>query len=307
VHKTFAFYLALLGIVGSIALVYYLRQEPPAPPIHSLPARNPYHRSIAASGIIEAVGDNIEIGVPVPGIVREVDVKVSDEVLPGQVLFRLDQRELEAQLIVQKAEIQTAEASLHRLKDRLDRLKSVGDPRAVSREEVQTRENDVRVAEKELAASRARVEQTLMLMERLIIRSPIQGTVLQCNVRPGEYVNLNSQVPPILLGDMDQLQVRVQIDEQNASRAQPGQPAMAYLKGRSDSPIPLQFVRIEPYVVPKKTLTGDSSERVDTRVLEVIYAFEKPANLKVYVGQIVDVFISMYLPEEKKPSSSPPS
>jgi hypothetical protein len=49
-------------------------------------------------------------------------------------------------------------------------------------------------------------------------------------------------------------------------------------------------VRFEPFVVPKKSLTGDSTERVDTRVLQVIYQIEN-GNLPLFVGQQMDVFI----------------
>ena len=52
----------------------------------------------------------------------------------------------------------------------------------------------------------------------------------------------------------------------------------------------LRFVREEPYVIPKKSLTGDNTERVDTRVLQAIYAVEG-AKRQLYVGQQVDVFI----------------
>jgi hypothetical protein len=62
------------------------------------------------------------------------------------------------------------------------------------------------------------------------------------------------------------------------------------LKGRTDYRIPLSFVRIEPYVVPKKALTGENTERVDTRVLQIIYRFDPP-RFPVYAGQQVDVFI----------------
>jgi hypothetical protein len=62
------------------------------------------------------------------------------------------------------------------------------------------------------------------------------------------------------------------------------------LRGAASQEIPLRFVRVEPYVIPKKSLTGDNTERVDTRVLQVIYALE-PTAQPVYVGQQVDVFI----------------
>jgi hypothetical protein len=67
--------------------------------------------------------------------------------------------------------------------------------------------------------------------------------------------------------------------------------------------LPLRFVRLEPYVIPKVSLTGINVERVDTRVAQVIYALDPVHPLvrdkKVLVGQLVDVFINT------SPSSSP--
>jgi len=101
---------------------------------------------------------------------------------------------------------------------------------------------------------------------------------------------VNSIEPLILMGDTETLQVRADIDEVNAPLVVPGSPGVAYLKGFTDRAIPLTFVRIEPYIVPKRSLTGDNRERVDTRVLQVIYGFERPS-FPVYVGQQVDVYI----------------
>lgn len=94
----------------------------------------------------------------------------------------------------------------------------------------------------------------------------------------------------MILGETERLQIRADIDEQNAPLVVANEPAVAFLKGDTKSPIPLRFTRIEPYVVPKKSLTGDSTERVDTRVLQVIFEFDRPAT-PVYVGQQMDVFI----------------
>ena len=69
-----------------------------------------------------------------------------------------------------------------------------------------------------------------------------------------------------------------------------GSPGVAYLKGSTAQAIPLTFARIEPYIVPKKSLTGDNTERVDTRVLQVLYSFDEAA-LPIYVGQQMDVFL----------------
>jgi hypothetical protein len=59
--------------------------------------------------------------------------------------------------------------------------------------------------------------------------------------------------------------------------------------------VPATFVRVEPYVTPKKSLTGGSAERVDTRVLQVLFGFDR-GEFPIYVGQQMDVFVEA-LPE----------
>ena len=55
--------------------------------------------------------------------------------------------------------------------------------------------------------------------------------------------------------------------------------------------IPLEFVRMQPYVSPKIELSNQRSERVDVRVLPLIFRFEKPKDVSLYPGQLVDVYI----------------
>jgi len=297
VFKSFAFYLSLAGIVAAVILVRIINAPlPPRVEVRS-PAANPYENVIAASGIIESADRNILVGVPQSGLVTEVFVKVSDHVNQNDPLFQIDSRELQAELIQQKASVKVSEAQVMRLNDQLKRLKSVKDPRAVSQEDVKTRENDVKVAEAQLGSSKAIVNQTLKLIERLIVRAPKAGQILQSNIRRGEYISSSAQNPAILLGDIKHLQVRVDIDEQNASRFYPNLNAVAFLKNNTKFSIPLKFERLEPFVIPKKSLTGATDERVDTRVLQVIYSFENPADYPIFVGQQVDVFINTDRPK----------
>ncbi len=127
-------------------------------------------------------------------------------------------------------------------------------------------------------------------LDRLIVRALADGEVLQVNVRPGEFVGAPHNEALLLLGDVHKLHVRVDIDEHDIPRFVGGRPAKAAIKGHPDLSFPLTFVRVEPYVVPKQSLTGMNTERVDTRVLQVIYSFD-PAGKPVYVGQQVEVFI----------------
>lgn len=290
------FYLAAAGTVATIVMVARLNGQSPINPPPIDPSPKPYEVSVAASGIVEALSENVSIGVPEAALVSKVHIKVWDCVKEGQPLFTLDDRELRAQLLVNEANISVAEATLERLKDQLARLKGVNDPRAVSRDEVRTKENDVAVAQAQLEAARAQVAQNKMRLDRMIVVAPRDGTILQVNIRPGEYASVSPKSAAIVLGDVEHLQVRADVDEQNAPRLQAGQTATAYVKGDTTQPIELHFVRIEPYVVPKTSLTGSSTERVDTRVLQVIYSFERPHDRPVYVGQQVDLFVKTEIP-----------
>ena len=123
------------------------------------------------------------------------------------------------------------------------------------------------------------------------MRAPRDGTVIQVNIRAGEYAATAPKNPAMIVGETGRLQVRADVDEQNATRIRPGQKARASLKGDPSVIFPLEFVRVEPYIIPKVSLTGAGTERVDTRVLQVIFSLERPENPPIYVGQQVDVFI----------------
>jgi multidrug resistance efflux pump len=213
------------------------------------------------------------------------------------------------------AKMRAAEAIMRQQKDLSERAKKLG-REAIAEEEMIRREHEFNSAkerfaeadaqlellkagawEKDLAMARARVqqsqaqvEQTRVEIDRLTVRAQVDGEVLQVNVRPGEFVGAPHGQALIVLGDCSRLHVRVDIDERDIPRFHKEAPARAIVRGHHHLEFPLRFVRVEPFVVPKKSLTGDNSERVDTRVLQVIFALE-PQEQPVYVGQQMDVFI----------------
>jgi multidrug resistance efflux pump len=152
---------------------------------------------------------------------------------------------------------------------------------------------DIDVSKAALEQAQAQLQQTETDLKRLEVPALVDGTVLQVNVRPGEYVGAPPGQALIVLGRIDQLHVRVDVDEHDIPRFRPGAPARAMLRGDPSQEFGLRFVRVEPFVIPKKSLTGDNSERVDTRVLQVIYAVEKTDQV-LYVGQQLDVYIEAH-------------
>jgi HlyD family secretion protein len=300
--------LPLLAIAGFLFASYTVvsgSKSTPVAPAVAEPAFAPFQNFIAGAGITEAKSQNIAIGTPLPGIVKTVAVKVGDQVKAGNALFYLDDRDNLAERAVKKADlakaladVKVSEASLIDAKSLLNIAESVSDRRAISTEELLKRRNTVLVAKAKLESANAFVQQTKAgisntetTLDRLAIRAPIDSEVLQVNVRPGEFAQAGVlNTPLMVLGNLDQLHVRVDIDENDAWRFDKNSKAVAFLRGNRDFKAELTLAYVEPYVIPKKSLTGDSTERVDTRVLQALYSFDKK-QMPVYVGQQMDVYI----------------
>jgi multidrug resistance efflux pump len=310
-----------------------------APP--TLPPRSPFDETVACLGIIEPQTESIDVGSPLPGVVAEVFVQVGQCVKAGEPLFRLDDRQLQAELRVRKAELKSAQVQLDRLK-KLPRAEEVPVIKAKvedaqyavsSNEDEYQRavragvaiadearikayhnfkraqmqlasakaefallnagawEDDLIVSRESVAKVMAVVQQTETELDRLTVRMPVDGQVLEMHIHRGEYISTAPGRSLLLVGYTQVLHVRVSIDEHEIPRFRLGVPACARVIGNPESSYPLTFVRVEPSVIPKRSLTGDNKERVDTRVLQVIYQLLPPPGASLYVGQQLDVYL----------------
>jgi multidrug efflux pump subunit AcrA (membrane-fusion protein) len=231
-------------------------------------------------------------------------------------LQRLEQSPRPEEIPPAEARVREAQSQLEDAQVQLRTLEAVKDPRAIRQEDLLRRRRavetaqarlseseaqlkllkagawraDLEVARAEVKQAEAQVARVEADLSRLQVTAPMAGQILQCKVRPGEYAQAGALAQPlILLGQVNQKHIRADIDEKDAWRFQPGAPATGSVRGNSAQKFPLSYVRTEPYVIPKRSLTGDSTERVDTRVLQVIYAL--PAGNPLFVGQQMDLSI----------------
>jgi RND family efflux transporter MFP subunit len=252
---------------------------------------SPFPGTVAGVGVIEPRSEEIAIGTHVPGIVAAVHVDPGQTVPAGAPLFTIDDRAARADLALAEARVRSAEVALADARDDSSRFQRILARDATSEAHATRKRFAVARAETELAEARAEVGRLATEIERLTVRSPIAGTVWRVDVRSGEYAPAGPTARPLLvLGDASILHVRVEIDQTDAQRVRPGSRAVGSLRGDGGRRAPLAFVRFEPLIQPKRVLTGDGTERVDTRVLEVIYALD-PAALGAFVGQQMDVFV----------------
>ncbi len=249
---------------------------PLAVPI-TTPISVPFAKYIGGAGITEPNTEIVSVGTSKSGIIKTVGASVEQTVQKGQVLFTIENSEASAVVEQAKAEFQDAQ-------DSYNIIAAIKDKRAVSLEERQQKTHALQIARAKLKAAEA----TLDLHN---VRSPIDGVVLSSDVRVGEFATYGQNAEPLMrVGNISPMNIRIDIDENDAWRFQPDSSAVAYVRGNNDIKVDLQFVRLEPYVRPKKSLTGDSVERVDARVLQLIYKFD-PTDKPIYIGQQMDVYI----------------
>jgi len=265
-------------------------------------------------------GDTLRRGQPLlylddRALRAELSLRESSLELAEARLGRLQNAPRAEEMPPLEARIAEARAQLADAEIQLKLIESVSDRRAIRTEDLEKRrksvdiaaarlreteaalallkagswQQDLQVAEAEVHQARRQVEQTRIDISRFTVTSPIDGKVLQVNIRPGEYASAGPTQNLMLIGSDAAGNVRVDVDEKDAWRVHRDARAVASIRGNARQQYPLRFVRIEPYVVPKRNLTGDAAERVDTRVLQILYAL--PEGTSIYVGQQMDVFI----------------
>ncbi len=237
-------------------------------------------------------------------------------------------------LRVAAAQVDNAKAALKNAQDQLAKQEQsyAMDPKSISMNDLDNARNADRVAEsalevterqfdlakagawiydiqnqqKQLAALTKAYESARALVEKYTIRAPADGIVMSIAATAGSYVSAQGTYdsytqgfgPLIVMGTpQDELAVRSYVDEILVHRLpEPANiRAQMFIQG-TDIRIPLTFERIQPYVSPKIELSNQRLERVDVRVLPMIFRFRKPANLKLYPGQLVDVYIGSGMP-----------
>ncbi|KAB2643464.1 MAG: biotin/lipoyl-binding protein [Verrucomicrobia bacterium] len=317
--------LGLLCLIFAVLTVLHLKQvRLLQPPPHQPPSpSNHEYEIVAGVGLIEPTTENISLSVPMSGLITNVYVKAGELVKRGQELFSLDDRDAQANVAVKKAQLSVDQNNITAVMTLVSKAEinqeasdKLGQNHVINENEVKLNrvatanaQANLASAQSQLQLATAQLQQAQTALELLHVRSPIDGTVLQCHARMGQYASSAANTDPLMiLGNIDDLNVRVNIDEQDAWRVQPDAKAYAELRGSTAARIELQFIRFEPYVIPKIVLTGNGHERTDVRVLQVIYRITNRDSLRqlhLFSGQQVDVYIQENPLKKESPTPNP--
>jgi multidrug resistance efflux pump len=270
-------------------------------------------------GVIEPAGEAIALALPVGGVVSVLRVKPGDRVRAGDVLLILDGREAEGELALRETaqtsarrSLETAAAEQREKAALFEMYRALEGSPALVPEELLRRQSASEQAQAKVAAALAAIDEAKAAAalartksNRLSLRAPTDGLVLQVRARPGEWVQPGAAgTVPVTMARQAPLQVRVDIDEADVGRLVDGVDATVVARGGSTTPVQARFIRAEPLLTPKRSLSNASDERVDTRVLQLLFELPSTAT-SLRVGQQVDAFIAARAPEAAaKPADS---
>lgn len=281
--------------------------------------------TVAGTGLIEPSSESLELAPAMGGIVRSVAVVPGSQVTTGQLLVQIDDRDAVAEVALRGAALVTAqrnvELALADLQDKQAALalyESVADPRAMSRDELLRRQGvatqtqaRARLAQAQQSEATATLNAARVRAGQFAVRAPMDATVLQVRARSGQYAAAAAagQAGQSLLtiGRITPLHVRVDIDEADISRilrlglndgaesklatVASGFTVTISPRGAAGVSVNGDFVRVEPLVTPKRSLNNAADERVDTRVLQLIFKLP-PGTAGFFVGQQVDAYVT---------------
>lgn len=211
-----------------VAGAWYALRPPPPPPqwVQEPVTTASLTLAVTATGTLKPV-NQVTVGAEVSGRLDEILVDYNDPVRKGQVLARINTEELEARAVQARAGVAQAEASLAKAEHDFRRASNLRE-RGFGSEEAQDQAVVARdVARAALASARAARDQAEVFLEKAVIRSPIDGIVLDRKVEPGQTVAAAFQTPElfIIASDLAHLELTVDIDEADIGEVRVGQAA----------------------------------------------------------------------------------
>jgi len=284
--------LSTIGIAIALVTIFYDDKITQAKTEPIIQMHLPFASYVAGTGIVEAESKNIPVGASVSGVITHVYVKSGQSIKAGDKLFSIDDRAVQNTILTAKSNIEVAKAQLVSAQDQfqiLNNLKKINSA-LIIKKEYSALDDDVKKAKSSLELAKEEVVKLNKDLKLYTVHAPMDAIVLQCKMNIGEYFNVNSPNALMILGS-SAMNLRVDINEYDAWKFEPNTKAIAFVRGHPELKTALKYSYTEPYIVPKTNLTGLSTERTDTRVLQIIYALPKEVKFPLYVGQQLDVFI----------------
>jgi HlyD family secretion protein len=295
-----------LGIIIGIVGVFFSNRTPtPLPPVTV--NYNPYEHGIYTTGIVESkqlTGENINIFPQVSGAITKVFVQDGKHIKKGEPILTLDDSVQKEIVERDAAQIRYAQVSLFNLQQQLNKTKRsyTLDAKSVSKNSLDNAINAVAIQKENLNIAVKTYDADKAELDRYTLTAPEDGVILRIGVAVGDYgspqgrydANTQGMLPLVEMGEIEPyMEVRCFLNEILVPSLPQSKKLTAsmFVRGVTNKGIALEFVKIQPFLIPKVELSNQRTEHIDTRVLPIIFKFQKPNDMNIFPGQLVDVYI----------------
>ncbi len=275
-------YAVLFFAIFAAPVLYFARSPITAQEVETI--RPTVRRSTAAPArpILTASGYLVArrkavVSAKIQGRLAELDVDEGSWVTAGQVIARLDNTDLQAQIDVAGAGVQQAAADLVEKQRQLRLTQGLANDGVVSQDQLQAAVSRVRVAEAALSQSKANLSLAEANFQNTIIRAPFVGVVVKKMAEVGESVapippgvNLSTSSGAIVgMADMATLEAEFDVSESNIAKLQRSQPAQVSVDAIPDH----TYRAVLRQVIP-------TADRTKATITVKVRLLEKDENLR---------------------------
>ena len=236
-------YATLIAIVVALLSWWYWPGKTNSPLQYMTAAvqQNDLTVTVTATGILQPL-NQVDVGTEISGTVEKIYVDFNDHVKAGQLLAKLDTKQLSAKLrqsqaalALARAQVKESNATVLETKSKLGRNKDLINKKLISQAELETSEATYRRAIAALDRAKAQVTQAQAQLDadkttlsKTEIRSPINGIVLKRQIEPGQTVAASLQTPVLftLAENLAQMELHVSVDEADVGMVKEGQKAI---------------------------------------------------------------------------------
>lgn len=214
--------------------------------------------SVVATGTIEPIRI-IDVKSQASGEILELPVELGDFVRQGQLLVRINPRDVRNEFDQMEADLEVARARLQIAERRLARTQSLYDSSVVTADELETQLLEHANARAALVRARANLELATDRLNDVVVRAPIDGTVVERQIEAGQIVTSTREVTGgtllMRMADLSEVQVRTLVDETDIGSIETGLPAEITVEAYPDRTFRGTVLKIEPQAVVDQSVT----------------------------------------------------
>jgi HlyD family secretion protein len=208
--------------------------------------------TVSSTGTLSAIG-TVEVGTQVSGTLKQVLVDFNDHVKKDQLLAVLDKRVLKSAVQEAKASLMKARAQEELAQADFKRSKRLYDNKMVSEQEFVQGKTNLATAKASVISAETSLNRAETNLNYADIRSPIDGTIIQRNVEPGQTVAASFSTPTLFLvaADLSKMEIQALVDESDIGQIRLNQSVRFTVEAYPDKSFSgmVKQIRLQPSTV----------------------------------------------------------